>query len=38
MMDHNILNTLVAQNKILTQQLEAITTQMTKLPQQIQVV
>jgi len=38
MIDHNILNTVLAQNKILTQQLEALTAQMTKLPQQIQVV
>jgi len=36
MMDHNILNTLMAQNKILRQQLEALIAQMTKLPQQIQ--
>jgi len=32
MMDHNILNKLLAQNKILTQQLEALTAQMTTLP------
>jgi len=38
MMDHNIFNTLEAQNKILTQQLEALNAQMTRLPQQIQVV
>ena len=37
-MDHNILNTLVAQNKFLTQKLEALIAQMTKLPQQIQAV
>ena len=37
-MDHNTSKTLLAQNKILTQQLEALTAQMTKLPQQLQVV
>jgi len=37
-MDHNISKKHLAQIKILTQPLEALTTQMAKLPQQLQVV
>jgi len=34
----NTSNALLAQNKILTQQIETLTAQMAKLPQQLQVV
>jgi len=38
MLDLNTTNALLAQNKISTQQMEVLTKQMTKLPQQLQVV
>jgi len=38
MMDHNTSNARLAHNQILTQQLEALTTQMANLPQQLQAV
>jgi len=38
MLELNTTDALLAQNKILTQQMEALTKQMAKLPQQLQVV
>jgi len=37
MLDLNTTNAFLAQNKILTQQMETLTKQMAKLPQQLQV-